>query len=66
MSLYASFIFSYFYNIVLLLTLANSPYFATFASGQGEGVQPPVVSKLSVIELSGKNQQIALDECSRD
>ena len=31
----------------------------------GGGCDPPGVSKLSVVELSGKNQRIALDEYSR-
>ena len=39
-----------------VLTLARFPYFATFASsgGWGVGATPPRVSKLSVVELSGK------------
>ena len=48
-----------------MLTLARLPYFATFASAGGGGCDPPGVSKLSVVELSGKNQRIALDEYSR-
>ena len=36
-----------------LITLARFPYFATFGSGRGGW--PPGVSKLRVIELSGKN-----------
>ena len=50
------------------LTLARFRYSATFASagGGGEGlVRPPGVSKLSVVELSGINQRIALDKYSR-
>ena len=33
--------------------------------GGGVGATPPGVWKLSVVELSGKNQRIALDEYSR-
>ena len=50
-----------------LLTLARKPRFATFASVGGEGwCDPPLgVSKRSVVDLSGKDQQIALAEYSR-
>ena len=48
-----------------ILTLARKPCFATFA-GVGGGVRPPLgVSKRSVVELRGKDQQIALAEYSR-
>ena len=52
------------------LTLARLPYFATFASVGGVGGgdhhhHPLHVSKLSVVEISGKIQWIALDEYSR-
>ena len=36
-----------------------------FASGGGGVVRPPRVSKLSVVELSGKKRRIAQDEYSR-
>ena len=49
------------------LTLARIRCFATFGrTGGGVGATPPLgVSKRSVVELSGKDQQIALAECSR-
>ena len=47
-----------------VLTLARKPCFATFA-GVGGGATPPGVSKRSVVELRGKDQQIALAEYSR-
>ena len=44
------------------LALAISP----FSTAQWGGVQTPLgVSKLSVVELSGKDRRIALDEYSR-
>ena len=52
---------------LLMLTLARIRCFATFGRTGGGGlVRPPLgVSKRSVVELSGKNQQIALAEYSR-
>ena len=50
------------------LTLARKPCFATFAGvGGGGWCDPPPldVSKRSVVELRGKEQQIALAEYSR-
>ena len=51
------------------LTLARIRCFATFGTGQGwvGGATPPPlgVSKRSVVEFSGKDQQIALAEYSR-
>ena len=49
------------------LTLARIRCFATFGrTGGGVGATPPLgVSKRSVVELSGKDQQIALAEYSR-
>ena len=51
------------------LTLARKPCFATFADigGGGGWCDPPPlgVSKRSVVELRGKDQQIALAEYSR-
>ena len=52
----------------LVLTLARKPCFATFAGVGWEGWcdPPPLgVSKRSVVELRGKDQQIALAEYSR-
>ena len=50
----------------VLLTLARKPCFATFAGVGGGGCDPPLgVSKRSVVELHGKDQQIALAEYSR-
>ena len=51
-----------------VLTLARFPYFATIASGGGGGgglMRPPRVSKLCVVELSGKSQRLALEDYSR-
>ena len=48
-----------------VLTLARFPYFATFASAGGGGCDPPLVSKLSLVELSRKKQRIALEEYLR-
>ena len=51
-----------------MLTLARKRCFATFAGVGGGGlVRPPPlgVSKRSVVELRGKDQQIALAEYSR-
>ena len=51
---------------VRVLTLARKPCFATFAGVGGGLVRPPLgVSKRSVVELRGKDQQIALAEYSR-
>ena len=47
------------------LTLARKGCFATFAGVGGGGCDPPGVSKRSVVELRGKDQQIALAEYSR-
>ena len=49
------------------LTLARAQFFLYNADVQGEGVDttPPSVSKLRVVELSGKGQRIALDEYSQ-
>ena len=48
------------------LTLAQIRCFATFGRTWGGGVRPPLgVSKRSFVELSGKDQQIALAEYSR-
>ena len=47
------------------LTLARIWCFATFGRTGGGGCDPLGVSKRSVVELSGKNQQIALAEYSR-
>ena len=48
-----------------MTSLARKPCFATFA-GVGEVRPPPLgVSKRSVLELRGKDQQIALAEYSR-
>ena len=49
------------------LTLARKPCFATFAGVGGGlvGETPLGVSKRSVVELRGKDQQIALAEYSR-
>ena len=52
----------------MILTLARKRCFATFAGVGGGGglVRPPLgVSKRSVVELRGKDQQIALAEYSR-
>ena len=50
--------------LIVGLTLARIRCFATF--GRTGGVRPPPgVSKRSVVELSGKDQQIALAEYSR-
>ena len=51
----------------LSLTLARIRCFATFGrtGGGGVGATPLGVSKRSVVELSGKDQQIALAEYSR-
>ena len=54
--------------LTLILTLARKPCFATFAGvgGGGGWCDPPLgVSKRSVVELRGKDQQIALAEYSR-
>ena len=51
-----------------MLTLARKPCLATFAGVGGGGglMRPPLsVSKRSVVELRGKDQQIALAEYSR-
>ena len=45
----------------VILTLARFPYFATFASAWGS--DPPDVSNLSVVELSGKTADFS-DEYS--
>ena len=48
------------------LTLARTRHFAILDGTRGEGATPPLgVSKLSVVELSGKDRRIALDEYSR-
>ena len=47
------------------LTLARIRYFATFVRTGGGVVDPLGVSKTSVVELRGKDQQIALAEYSR-
>ena len=48
------------------LTLARIRCFATFGRTGGWLVRPPLsVSKRSIVELSGKDQQIALAEYSR-
>ena len=47
-----------------MLTLAGTRHFAILDGSRGGG-DPPGVSKLSVVELSGKDWQIALDEYSR-
>ena len=49
-----------------MLTLARKPCFATFAGVGGGGLVRPLlgVSKRSVVELRGKDQQIALAEYS--
>ena len=48
----------------MILTLARKPCFATFAGvGGGGWCDPPLgVSKRSVVELRGKDQQISLAE----
>ena len=49
-----------------LSTLARKRCFATFAGVGGGGCDPPLgVSKRSVVELRGKDHQIALAEYSR-
>ena len=48
-----------------LLTLARIQCFATFGRTGGGGATPLGVSKRSVVELSGKDQRIALVEYSR-
>ena len=49
-----------------MLTLARKWCFATFADvGGGVGANPLGVSKRSIVELRGKDQQIALAEYSR-
>ena len=49
-----------------MLTLAGTRHFPILdGSRGGGGCDPPGVSKLSVVELSGKDWQIALDEYSR-
>ena len=47
-----------------VLFLYFAPPFSTFARGEGggRGRDTPSVSKLSVVELSGKLRRIALDE----
>ena len=53
-------------NKILCLTLARIRCFTTFGRTGGGLVRPPLgVSKRSVVELSGKYQQIALAEYSR-
>ena len=53
-------------TITHALTLARKRCFATFAhAGGGVGATPPGVWKRSVVELSGKDQRIALNEISR-
>ena len=48
-----------------ILTLASFPCFATLTSGGRGWCDPlPCVLKLSVIEFSGKKQQIALNDYS--
>ena len=48
-----------------MLTLAGTRHFAILDGSRGGGCDPPGVSKLSVVELSRKDWQIALDEYSR-
>ena len=49
-----------------MLTLARIRCFTTFGRTGGGATPPPLgVSKRSVVELSGKDQQIALAEYSR-
>ena len=49
----------------MILTLARTRCFATFGRTAGVGATPLGVSKRSVVELGGKDQQIALAEFSR-
>ena len=43
----------------------HADFHNTYVQGGGVDATPPRVSKLRVVELSGKNQRIALDEYSR-
>ena len=52
-------------GLIPCLTLARKRCFATFAGQGGGGATPLGVSKRSVVELRGKDQQIALAEYSR-
>ena len=53
-------------GLILFLTLARIRCFATFGrTGGGVGATPLGVSKRSVVELSGKDKQIALAGYSR-
>ena len=55
-----------YHPLFLVLTLARIRCFATFGRTVGGGGATPLgVSKRSVVELSGKDQQIALAEYSR-